>query len=308
MKNRTLMLRTILFAIAAIGLAACGDGGTDLDPDPEPDLVYPDPCFPNGCAPVDSDPAWSPNGSEIAVSSTYPDGDSIYDIHVIDTLGNAVRLTSGLAAGSSSWSPDGSRIAFHGWPGFGEGRRLYVVNRDGSGLTELLAPLRGLSGPAWSPDGETIAFSNENGLHLFDMATSVVTGLGVPGGALSWSPDGSQAVFAWDGVLSRMEADGSGVVALFAGVALFPGDGVRDTTWSPCTEIAFSVLESSTSDRVTSFIHVMDSDGSNVRKLPIEGTEPSWSPDCSKIVFAGPAVTIQIINADGSGLRTLTRR
>ena len=106
-----------------------------------------------------------------------------------------------------------------------------------------------------------------------------------------------------------MEADGSGVVALFAGVALFPGDGVRDTAWSSCTEIAFSVLESRPlSDQVTSFIHVMDSDGSNVRKLPIEGTEPSWSPDCSKIVFAGPAVRIQIINADGSGLRTLTRR
>ena len=143
------------------------------------------------------------------------------------------------------------------------------------------------------------------------MATSVVTGLGVRGEALSWSPDGSQAVFVSDAVLSRMEADGSGVVALFAGVALFPGDGARDTAWSPCTEIAFSVLESSTSENVTSFIHVMDSDGSNVRKLPIVGTEPSWSPDCSKIAFAtfaGQDFSIQIINADGSGLRTLTRR
>ncbi len=185
MKNRTLMLRTILFAIAAVGFVACGDGGTDPEPDPVYP-VYPDPCFPNGCGPADFDPAWSPNGSEIAVSSSYPDGDNKFDIHVIDTLGNAVRLTSGLiAARSPTWSPDGSRIAFSGWPGFGE-RRLYVVNRDGSGLTELLA-LPGLSWPAWSPDGETIAFSTD-GLHLFDMATSVVTGLGVVGGGCHGRP------------------------------------------------------------------------------------------------------------------------
>ena len=120
MKNRALMPRTILFVIATIGLAACGDGGTEpnrTDPDPNP-------CRPNGCGTGDFEPAWSPNGSEIAVSTTYPDADNpdiqridtvAYEIHVIDTLGNAVQLTSGLSAHSPTWSPDGSRIAFSGW-------------------------------------------------------------------------------------------------------------------------------------------------------------------------------------------------
>ncbi len=62
-------------------------------------------------------------------------------------------------------------------------------------------------------------------------------------------------------------------------------------------------------------IHVMDSDGSNVRALTDQlGNDgaPSWSPDCSQIVFSsdrsGPLSDVWIINADGSGLRKLTQR
>ena len=93
-----------------------------------------------------------------------------------------------------------------------------------------------------------------------------------------------------------------GVVALFAGA-----DDALDTAWSPCTEIAFTVVEVITPGELRILIYVMDSDGSNVRELT-RGSAPSWSPDCSKIVFAGNDLKIQIINADGSGLRTLTRR
>ena len=98
----------------------------------------------------------------------------------------------------------------------------------------------------------------------------------------------------------RMNADGSGVVRLSEVSPFY----ANFPAWSPCgAEIAFNISELDGWG-----IHVMDGDGSNVRRLTDDGLGPSWSPDCSKIVFAGPAVTIQIINADGSGLRTLTRR
>ena len=157
----------------------------------------------------DNEPAWSPNGSEIAIVRTRVLGRGS-EIHLIDLLGNAVQLTSGLNASSPSWSPDGLRIAFTGsGSNFGI---IYVIGRDGSGLTEFQTN-RSVTGVAWSPDGETIAFSSGSAdgdhIYLFDIGTSVVTRLTQPGSSnfdLSWSPDGSQAVFT-----SRLV--GSGPVA-----------------------------------------------------------------------------------------------
>ena len=114
-----------------------------------------------------------------------------------------------------------------------------------------------------------------------------------------------------------MEADGSGVVPVYSG----PGIALNPA-WSPCTQIAFSALAGGRPGQVPSrpyLIYVMDADGSNVRAVT-DGTDgdllPSWSPDCSKIAFTryffhpdGPiGADIWIVNADGSGLRKLTRR
>lgn len=272
---------------------------------------------------ADHEPAWSHNGSEIAVSSSQPGAQypGPYDIRVIDALGNTVQLTSGFFANFPSWSPDGLRIAFSGAD---VSSSLYVMNRDGSELTNLATiPESIAGGVAWSPDGATIAFGGggdgqETHLFLFDFATSVVTKL-TEGRFFnrdpSWSPDGSQVVFASTPgdrpfQIYRMEADGSGVVRLSDLSA-----GAIEPAWSPCgTEIAFSSLVGSGSEIA---IHVMDSDGQNVRVLTDnEGDDwaPAWSPDCSKIAFSSTRTTfgggsreIWVMNADGSGLEMLPR-
>jgi len=84
-------------------------------------------------------------------------------IRVIDPNG---RLTGDLAAlpgndlvpthwqwESPTWSPDGSRLAFHG-SRYGKSRGVYVANRNGTGLRRLSPG----EAPAWSPDGRWIAF------------------------------------------------------------------------------------------------------------------------------------------------------
>ncbi len=60
--------------------------------------------------------------------------------------------------------------------------------------------------------------------------------------------------------------------------------------------------------------YVMNADGTRQRNLkgdafPDHGEPPSWSPDGRKIAFARgyPNSEVYIVNADGSGLRRLTR-
>ena len=55
---------------------------------------------------------------------------------------------------SPVWSPDGRRIAFVSRR---DGKALYVMNADGSGL-RIVARVGRLATPAWSPDGREIAF------------------------------------------------------------------------------------------------------------------------------------------------------
>jgi dipeptidyl aminopeptidase/acylaminoacyl peptidase len=57
------------------------------------------------------------------------------------------------------FSPDGARIAFGRITGDsqeGQLEAIYVINSDGTGLREVVAPRAGLEHPDWSPDGKSI--------------------------------------------------------------------------------------------------------------------------------------------------------
>src|SRR5262249_3425529 len=89
----------------------------------------------------DIEPALSPDKTKIAFSRGI--GILGLDICVMSINGGAVtRLTSdSLINGSPTWSPDGSKIAFHTWryftlPTLNNGE-IAVMNANGSGLTRL---------------------------------------------------------------------------------------------------------------------------------------------------------------------------
>lgn len=100
-------------------------------------------------------PAWSPDGSQIAFVRYESDSDT--DIYLLDVRdGGVSRLTDGPEADfRPAWSPDGTRIAFE------RAGDIYAMNADGSRVERLTDDPAFDGEPAWSPDGTRIAFSSD---------------------------------------------------------------------------------------------------------------------------------------------------
>lgn len=224
----------------------------------------------------DTDPQWSPDGSQIAFSSTR---NGRGDIYIMNADGSNVRrLTHHSAVDADpTWSPDGTRIAF---VSLRDGNvEIYVVDAAGNNLQRLTQNDYNDFEIDWSPDGKHIAVSSERGVHGNIYLIDVQAALQDPTGSgrqqltdtdahdafPAWSPDGSRIAF-----ISDREGRGN---------------------WE---------------------IYVMDAAGGNQERLTytdaIEGP-PSWSPDGTQIVFESDRdgdFEIYVMAADGTDVRPLT--
>ncbi len=116
---------------------------------------------------TDSSPIWSPTVHRIAFVSARGGSQDIWTMN--PSGGELVQLTEEVTRCPScpdalgginglSWSPDGTRIAFASNKGNGLSL-LYVMNANGTELTEVEGVKFEATYPAWSPDGTQIVYS-----------------------------------------------------------------------------------------------------------------------------------------------------
>jgi Tol biopolymer transport system component len=224
--------------------------------------------------------AWSRDGRWIAFSREADQPIGGESLWVIPAAGGRPHRLTGCRPPAScvdvdpAWSPHGRLIVFGRWSRASRRERLYTVRPGSSGLTFIADG----ADPQWSPDGRRIAFDGRAGIEVANADGSDVrllfpgagaTGPGVP----SWSPDGRKLVFFKT-----------------PGKRLGLSGHYRAEVWT------------------------MNADGSAKKRLYRSAccvgswAAPIWSPDGRMIAFAADSAGgTFVINADGSGLRRLSR-
>jgi TolB protein len=186
---------------------------------------------------------------------------------------------------------------------------IYVMEADGTNQIRLTNNRFRDRMPVWSPDGQTIAFiSNQNGTaDIFTMNADGTNRLQLTDDDFynwppTWSPDGQFIAF----VSYRSSNSDIFVVDTNDGTVrqLTDKADASALSWSSDgSQIAF-VSERDSGQRRQSEIYIMNSDGSNPRRLTNNTSlelNPKWSADDSQIMFMReiePYKAYQLVTVD----------
>jgi TolB protein len=269
---------------------------------------------------------------------TDPDGNrDIFTIHPDGS--HLTRVTSHAADDRSpAWSPDGTRLVFSSNRAIystlesdtvlrDTGYDLYIINADGSGVTQLTELDGDARTPVWSPDGQQIAFTwrTKQGNHN-EIATIRPDGTNLQRltdadmhEAPTWSPDSAYLLFSSRrSILSynlyTIRANGTEQTQLTNHQA-----DDRWPAWSPAGDTVVFVRSGrfgQHTDVYRSALFTMSANGTNLTHL-VGGDdgayrEPAWSPDGSQIVYTLRTTpddlrksALSIIDADGTNRHVL---
>jgi TolB protein len=228
-----------------------------------------------------------------------------------------------IATGPTSSSAQLGRIVFARDSLDGSGRHIFSIEPDGAGEIQLVA--RAADTPLLSPDGSRLAFECLDGdlvrvcladAHGSDphMLTPDMSDMARPidnYAPRAWSPDGQQLVLigfggAPAGIFTMPASNGGGLIR----VTTSPAGHVDDTLALSPDGSRIVFLRTPIADDHDADVYVVATDGTGLVRLspPTMAVEccapPDWSPDGSRIVFAGKSRlerwAVYSIDADGS--------
>ncbi len=170
---------------------------------------------------LDTDPAWSPDGTRLVYSSDK--GGQRLQLWIRDLATGQERQLTAMTnqPQGASWSNDGSRIAFFDVDGMWRRAQVSVVDVASGTVTRLHETLFSPGTPTWSPDGARVAVAMVSSYSTrFREGTNQVLTMSssggddrwfVPdanlsidsrgGGGVVWSPDGTKMAGIYEGLL-----------------------------------------------------------------------------------------------------------
>jgi Tol biopolymer transport system component len=251
-----------------------------------------------------------------ATSSYSSDFDNVTVFNLTTGTSKVVSIHDGPDDSNGLWSPSYNKIAF--MSNRGGNYQAYVMNSDGSGVTQLSNISGGISSSAltaadfnfkWSPDGTKVflspgASASTNDIFVFNADGSgslqVTNTASSAETNVTWSPDSSK-IFYTDTSNNLFVANAS----TGAKTQVTTGIVVNTPKWSPDSQaILFYRSNTGSADLMT-----IKADGTSLTNLTntpsIAESNFSWSPDGTKLLYYS-SNDVFAMNKDGTGLVNLS--
>ena len=255
---------------------------------------------------LDTDPAWSPDGSQLVYSS---DKDSEHlQLWIRDMRTGQSRKVTSLTTQpqGATWSPDGKRIVFFNVDGMWRVGQMSVLDVATGAVTKIHDTLAQPGTPTWSPDGKRIALAEVAPYtRRFREGTNQVLTMSAAGATPTtdqwYAPIPTLSIDSRGGCGPVWSPDGTKMAAIYEGVlAVWPVSAAGEPLGAPrrmTTESAHSPSWAGDSRHILyqslDTLKIIDIESGETRTVPLDLKYTPAVPTTRTVVHAGRLIDMK---------------